>query len=173
MPALSLSTSPRVKPAHPMTSSQVDKREWVLAAPFRAHVVHLVENAQVPWPIVAYQAGVPLATLRTLLFGRGGKARTKITKQAATRLLELHVDDLSWMRISQVSSERAGARIRRLRGLHITWDHICEFLHLDQGTCQAIARGEDTWCSVMVDILAQCACEVAGFDSWDDLGARS
>ena len=169
MSGLTIAPSQRVDPA----ATVVETMDWVLAAPFRAHVTHLMETAQVPWPAVAYQAGVPLATMRTLLFGRGGKVRPRISKQSAQLLIELRMEDLRWMRVSQVSAERAGARIRLLRGRHISWEKISAFLSIDEATCQAIAHQERTSCSVLTDILAQSACEAAGFHPWEDLGGRS
>lgn len=156
--------------APPPVGMLVDGPQWVLAAPFRAHVVHLMETAQVPWPVVAYQAGVPLATLHTLLFGRHGKLRTKITHYAATQLIELRTEDLAWMRNSQVSAENTGTRIRLLRSHLITWAQIADALVLSEETCQAIARGERTSCSVMVEVLAQSACAAIGLDPWDEVG---
>ena len=140
----------------------------VLAAPFRAHVTHLISTAQVPWPLVAYQAGVPLATLRTLLFGRSGRIRPKIDYETATRLITVQPQDLAWMRHAQISTERTSSRIRLLRGRHAAWEEISRFLCLDVPTCQAIARGERTSCSIMTDILAQMACDVMGFQ-WDEV----
>ncbi|MCL2471596.1 MAG: hypothetical protein FWF25_07635 [Propionibacteriaceae bacterium] len=131
-----------------------------------------METAQVPWPIVAYQAGVPLATLRTLLFGRHGKARIKITHQAATQLIDVRTEDLRWMRHSQISAERTGTRIRLLRSRHMSWEQIAEFLDIDISFCQSLARNERTCCSVMVDILAQSACETIGLSRWDDIDAQ-
>ncbi len=145
--------------------------DWVLAAPFRAHVTHLMAAAQVPWPVVAYQAGVPLATLRTLLFGRKGKPRQKIARQAAARLIELRPEDLAWMRLAQVGAGAAGTRIRLLRGHGLGWDRIADFLSLSRTDCQAIARGERTSCSAMVDILAQSACEDLDLHPWEERAA--
>jgi len=144
-----------------------DRPNWVLAAPFRAHVSQLMEVAQVPWQVIAYRAGVPLATLRTLLFGRHGKVRTKITQESAEQLIGLGADDLAWMRMAQTSAEGAGARIRLLRSRDISWQQIAELLALDKDTCQAIARGERTSCSIMVDILTQSACDAFGLDPSD------
>ncbi|MCL2735736.1 MAG: hypothetical protein FWD75_03770 [Propionibacteriaceae bacterium] len=159
-PSASTSTVRSAQPVH-------QDGRWVLAAPFRAHVVHLMNNAQVPWPAIAYQSGVPQATLRTLLFGRNGKARTKIAHHAASQLIALRPEDLRWMRVSQVSAGRAAARIRILRGRGIPWEQISAYLHLDVETCGAMARGERTSCSAMVDILAQAACESIGIHSWE------
>jgi len=150
-------------------TAPVSKPEWVLAAPFRAHVSQLMESAQVPWQAIAFQSGVPLATLRTLLFGRHGKVRMKINQTAAAQLIGIGADDLAWMRRSQTSAENAGTRIRLLRSHQIPWLQIAELLTIDMGTCQDIARGERTSCSVMVDILAQSACDAFGLDPWEDI----
>ena len=144
-----------------------DNANWVLAAPFRAHVNHLMEAAQVPWPIIAHKAGVPVPTLRTLLFGRHGKVRSKISYQAASRLIALRPDDLVWLRTSQISAERAGARIRQLRGHQMSWKDIADWLFMDVATCQAIARCEQTYCSIMVEVLAQSACHANGMMTWE------
>ncbi|MDR2975115.1 MAG: hypothetical protein LBV00_10480 [Propionibacteriaceae bacterium] len=141
-----------------------ERPKWVLAAPFRAHVNHLMSTAQVPWPAIAYQAGLPPATLRTLLFGRNGKIRTKITQQAATRLIELRPEDLSWMRRAQVPADTAGMRIRLMRSHGLTWERIAGLLNLDHDQCQAIARGERSSCSAVVGILAQVGCEAIGVE---------
>ena len=180
MPTLTMSPPDRTTQHRTTTRRLTGRRapdeaanpEWVLAAPFRAHVTHLMETAQVPWPIVAYQAGVPLATLRTLLFGRHGKARIKITHQAATQLIDVRTEDLRWMRHSQISAERTGTRIRLLRSRHMSWEQIAEFLDIDISFCQSLARNERTCCSVMVDILAQSACETIGLSRWDDIDAQ-
>ncbi|MDR0489094.1 MAG: hypothetical protein LBG99_06845 [Propionibacteriaceae bacterium] len=142
--------------------------QWVPAAPFRAHVSHLVTTAQIPWPVVAHKAGVSLGTLRTLLYGRNGRVRPKISIIAARSLIELRMEDLRWMRGAQMSAEKAGMRIRRLRSLGITWEKIAHYLTVDVCACQELARGERTSCSVMVDVLSQCACSEAGLPSWQD-----
>ncbi|MDR0284757.1 MAG: hypothetical protein LBI33_07690 [Propionibacteriaceae bacterium] len=144
--------------------------DWVLAAPFRAHVTYLMSNAHVPWPVIAHQASIPLATLRTLLFGRGGRSRAKITRDAATRLIGVGLDDLRWMLGAQVSAGPAGARIRLLRGHHAPWANLARYLGISVATCQGYARGEYTSCSVMFDILTQTACEAMDIIPWDEWG---
>jgi len=151
-----------------IANATIDKNEWVLAAPFRAHVIHLIETAQVPWPVVAYQAGVSLGTLRTLLFGRHGKARSKIAQESASRLIELRTDDLSWMRSASVSSRNLATRIRMLRSRHVAWGRIAAFLGVSEEICQEFARGERCSCTVLVDVLAQSACELIGLSPWEE-----
>ncbi|MDR2929673.1 MAG: hypothetical protein LBV06_02015 [Propionibacteriaceae bacterium] len=155
-----MSDAPTASTASPTpAATTTGQPNLVLAAPFRAHVTHLMQTAQVPWPAVAYQAGVPAATVRTLVLGRNGRLRSKIDYQWAVRLLELRTEDLSWMRRCHISAERSGARIRLLRGDGASWEVIGEALSLPVEDCQALARGERTSCSTLVDILAQSACQ--------------
>ena len=157
---------PTVSPARPLPASaarewgDLDDNSWVLAAPFRAHVAHLMTTTHIPWPIIAYQANVPLATIRTLLFGRDGRARPKIIRSAARRILNLTAEDFRWVRVHQVSAAETGARIRRLRARGVGWEGLSGFLGIDVSTCQAIAHGQHEMCSVMVSALARAACEL-------------
>ena len=161
------------RPTTPTSGPNTTDQDWVPAGPFRAYALHLADAAAVPWPVVAYQAGLPVATLRTLIYGRNGKPRTKITRQTANQLLNLTTADLSYLRVNQVEASGAGARIRILRGRNTAWDRIARYLRLDIRTCQAIAKGHKTACSVMVDILAHTACEIIGLNPWEILDAPS
>ncbi len=124
----------RIQPTGPNT-------QWVLAAPFRAHVSHLIGNAQVPWPVVAYQAGVPRGALRTLLYGRHGKLRGKISHGVAQRLLDLRLADLSRLRATQTMAEPTSERIRLLRARGVTWERISQFSGLTPADCQRLGNG--------------------------------
>lgn len=149
------------------------RSDWVNAAPFRAHVVHLMNNAQVPWPVVAYQAGVPRAAVRTLLFGRNGHIRPKIAYRVGESLLALRPDDLAWLRTGQIDATRTGRHLRALRAYRLTWTQISHLVQLDQATCQAIAAGHQPWCAALTDVLAQCACEQAGLTPDSDIRANA
>ena len=152
--------------AHPSSAQSrprlptIDDDTWVIAAPFRAHVAHLMRATSLPWPVIAHQANVPLATIRTPLYGRGGRLRPKIIRSSARRLINLRAEDLTWVRVVQVSAEETGSRIRRLRAKGVNWSTLGGFLGLDVGTCQAIAQGRQQTCSAMVSILARVACEL-------------
>ncbi|MCL1907632.1 MAG: hypothetical protein FWG08_06970 [Propionibacteriaceae bacterium] len=159
---------PTTLATRPSTPALAPSQEWVIAAPFRAHVSHLIHNAEVPWPVIAYQAGVPQGVLRTLLFGRQGKLRPKIPQDVALRLVSLRPQDLVWMRVTQVRAERTGTRIRNLRTANKTWPDIAQFLHIDMESCRAIAHGQQSYVSVMVEVLAHCACGQVGLASWED-----
>ncbi len=139
---------------------------WVLAAPFRAHVSHLIGNAQVPWPVVAYQAGVPLGTLRTLLFGRHGRPRGKITHEVAQRLFDLRLSDLARLRVAQTRAEPTSERIRSLRDKGATWEQIGAFSGLTPADCQSLGNGTRPYCSVATEILVHTACEEFGLTPW-------
>ena len=151
-----------------MSTATSERRDWVPAAPFRAHVHRLMRQSGVPWPVVAFLAGTPLATVRTLVIGRGGKLRPRVHRHAAQQLIRLRENDLRRTRLDQVPAEPTGERIRLLRARGVSWAAIAQHLQLTQTTCQEIAQGRRTSCSVMVEILSSTACELAGILPWED-----
>ena len=60
---------------------------WVTAAPFRAHVRHLMEVSGLPLPAIAARAGVSRPLVEHLLFGRRGRHVRRISPHSAQRLL--------------------------------------------------------------------------------------
>ncbi len=107
-----------------------------------------------------------MGTLRTLLFGRQGRLRSKISHGTARRLFEVRLDDLARLRLSQTSAQSTGERLRRLRRWGVDWAQISAFIGLDQTDCQRLASGTPACCSVMTAILVQSACEHFGLESW-------
>lgn len=68
---------------------------WVLAAPFRAHVRRLLDQTGLPWPVIALTADLPPSLVRSLLFGRDGRLRSRLPASAARRLLSLDAERLA------------------------------------------------------------------------------
>lgn len=92
---------------------------WVQAAPFRAHVRHLLDTTGLPWPVVALEAGVPPALVHHLLFGRRGRRMTRIPPQSAVALLRLDAVSLLGTAARWVPAGPTAARVADLlsRGL--------------------------------------------------------
>jgi hypothetical protein len=63
---------------------------WVPAAPFRAHLRHLLDLTGLPWPVVALKAGVPPRLVRRLLFVDQGRRLPKLPRESAMRLITLN-----------------------------------------------------------------------------------
>ena len=89
---------------------------WVLAAPFRAHVLHSVEAAGIPWPAFAIETGIPVQAIRSLLFGRQGRPLKRLTPRLAARLLRVQPADLHGLHrtyvCADVTAHRLGALLR-------------------------------------------------------------
>ena len=71
-----------------MTAS-LGQHDWVLAAPFRAHLHHLRVSTGLPWEVLASAAGVSPALVRHLVFGNNGRFARRISPLTARRLAEL------------------------------------------------------------------------------------
>lgn len=67
----------------------VDPGTWVEAAPFRAHLRHLIDTTGQPLPVVAEMARISLPDARRLLHGRRGRPVRRISPQTASRLFWL------------------------------------------------------------------------------------
>lgn len=68
---------------------------WVTAAPFRAHLCHLVNETGLPWRVLAGEAALPDRVVRSLLHGRAGRPLRRIAPHYARRLLRLDASTLS------------------------------------------------------------------------------
>ncbi|MDR0959854.1 MAG: hypothetical protein LBM23_05785 [Propionibacteriaceae bacterium] len=132
---------------------------WVVAAPFRSHVHHLMDAADVPWQVVAVAADVPPRAIRTLLFGRRGRARPKLQRLIAGRLFDLRAGELRALRREVVSAAPVAADLRLLRQAGLTWERLSEAVALDPFTCRRLANGQLGHCQAMTALLARAARE--------------
>ncbi|MGO1972916.1 MAG: hypothetical protein ACTH2Q_08140 [Propionibacteriaceae bacterium] len=64
----------------------IDPGTWVEAAPFRAHLHHLMDTTGQTWQVVAEVARISLPDAHRLLHGRRGRPVRRISPQTASRL---------------------------------------------------------------------------------------
>ena len=88
---------------------------WVDAAPFRAHLKHLMAVGRLEVPEVAVVLGLSTRAVQHLLEGRGGRAVRRISPQTARRLLVVRADDVRGLRWCLTPSTAALASWHRLR----------------------------------------------------------
>ena len=69
--------------------------DWVLAAPFRAHLRQVQAATGRPWDALAAAAGVSPKLVRHLVFGRDGRHPRRISPLTARRLLRLTPEGLA------------------------------------------------------------------------------
>ena len=65
------------------------RHDWVLAAPFRAHLNQLRTTTGLPWEVLARAAGVSPTLVRHLVLGNNGRFARRISPLTARRLAEL------------------------------------------------------------------------------------
>ncbi|MDR1807524.1 MAG: hypothetical protein LBR33_06385 [Propionibacteriaceae bacterium] len=129
----------------------------VPAAPFRAYVLHLLEASEVPWRVLAQEAGVPAAALRTLVTGRDGAFRPRLDRTIAQRLLAVTPGRLRSLHAATVPSTRAQQRIAELRRRGLDGPAIGRLLGVDADTLRRIEEGFQSTCSLLVDARARAA----------------
>jgi lambda repressor-like predicted transcriptional regulator len=86
-----------------------DYGPWVDAAPFRAHVRHLMADSGVAWRTIAVLADVPSQSVDHLLRGRNGRPVPRLHPLIAERLFHLTkaaVDDSANRRIHAGRTQR-------------------------------------------------------------------
>lgn len=86
----------------------IDPGSWVEAAPFRAHLRHLMEASGQPWQVVAKVARISLPDAHRLLHGRHGRPVRRISPQTASRLF--------WVDRRQLQEPGALPTTRLVRG---------------------------------------------------------
>jgi hypothetical protein len=130
---------------------------WVSAAPFRYHVQHLMASTGVPWQVIAVAADLPQQQVRTLLFGRDGHRRPRLSPYAARRLLALDVAQLRRLQICDLPIHFVTDSARALLADGVSLDEIAEWLDLDLHSTRRVVSGLGG-CSQTMDIMLRLAC---------------
>jgi hypothetical protein len=144
-----------------MNHSPVLPTQWVAAAPFRYHVQHLIAATGVPWQMVAIAAELPQQQLRTLLYGRDGRRRPRLSPYAARRLLAVTREQLSAMRIQRAPASLVRGNLAALLHDGVTIEALATWLDLDVGTVAKLADGAGT-CTVVTGAMVRLACVERG-----------
>ncbi|MFV0450867.1 MAG: hypothetical protein ACK5LS_01280 [Propioniciclava sp.] len=87
---------------------------WVDAAPFRAHVHHLVTTTGIRWTVIAVVANVPPGLMSRLLFAQGGPPLRRLPLDCARRLVAITPDLLTRLRRASMPAAPTHGRLREL-----------------------------------------------------------
>ena len=134
---------------------------WVSAAPFRYHVHHLMAATGVPWQVIAVAADLPQQQVRTLLFGRGGRRRSRLSPYAARRLLALDVAQLRRLQVLDLPVHFVTDSARALLADGVSLSEIAAWLNLDLHSAKRVVAGVGG-CSQTMDIMLRLACVQRG-----------
>lgn len=130
---------------------------WVAAAPFRYYVHHLVGATGLPWQVIAAVAGLPQQQVRTLLFGRGGRLRPRLSPYAARRLIALDPVRLRRLKVHDSLIPLATDMARALRADGMGLTELAERVGVDSGTMSHLLEGGGL-CSRATDIMLRLTC---------------
>lgn len=130
---------------------------WVDAAPFRAHVRHAMNVADVPWPAVAVAAGVSVPAVRALLGGRAGRPQARVEPRLAARLLRVDAGELIAMRSARVPSALTAERLRHLLADGVDPLRMARWCQIAPDELTALVDGDATSCSRLTEALVLAA----------------
>ncbi len=135
--------------------------QWVSAAPFRYHVQHLVAATGVPWQVVAIVAQLSQQQVRTLLFGRDGRRRPRLSPYAARRLFAVTRDQLQAMRTERVPAAFVRENLSALLSHGLAVEQLADWLSLEPETVELLEAGRVD-CSLVTCAMLRLACVERG-----------
>lgn len=143
---------------HAGADSQSDAGHgWVFASHLSRHVRHLADATGTPWRVLAHLAGVPSSTVATMV--TPGRPRARIRTRDAQRLLRLTPETVWSAEHTMVAAAATVNRIQALRQAGHPHRRIADYLNLSDQELRPLAAGEQNWCTLMVKLRAQAACE--------------
>jgi len=130
--------------------------DWVLAAPFRAHLRHLQAATGLPWGVLARAAGVSPSLVQHLVLGRNGRHQRRISRASARRLIALDRAALARLGLDWVPANRTRQQVRRLLADGADPDRLAAWCRLTKREFLGLARASR--CSRLVALLVDAAC---------------
>lgn len=146
---------------------------WVDAAPFRAHVAHLMANGPLGIDAVALLAGVHTKAVARLMAGRdtGRSAVRRIDPELARSLLRVRSSDVRALRCRLVGAQTVMGRARLLRSSGWSESRLAATLGVDRPWLAGLLEGSATMCTALVAVRAAAAVLSVGAAGSQELGA--
>jgi hypothetical protein len=154
------------------TFSPLPAGTWVAAAPFRAHVRHLLEATGLPWRVVAVHADAPERMVASLLFGRGDRPLRRIPPDVARRLLSVRISALAALATQSVPVTLARSALTLLRQSGASLSAISHDVGVDAGDLTRILAPNTRFTTRRIELLLACAAVERGVAAWSDDGER-
>jgi len=139
--------------------------DWVLAAPFRAHLRHLQAATGLPWGVLARAAGVSPSLVQHLVLGRYGRHPRRISPDSARRLIAVDRVALAGLGLEWVPADRTRRQVRGLLADGTDPDRLAAWCRLSRPELLGLTGAAR--CSRLVALLVDAACPphlVAGVD---------
>ena len=123
---------------------------WVDAAPFRAHLKHLMAVGRLEAAEVAVVLGLSTRAVQHLLEGRSGRVVRRISPQTARRLLVVRADDVRGLRWCLTPATAARASWQRLRASGWSAEEVAS--RVGFGLDELRALGHGTHCNRLLAV---------------------
>lgn len=130
--------------------------DWVLAAPFRAHLQHLQAATGLPWAVLARTAGVSPSLVRHLVIGRLGRRPRRVSLESATRLLALSPAVLARLAQDRVPAGPTAHQVRQLLATGTDPDALASWCRLSRTELLALTTARS--CTRLIALLVDSAC---------------
>ena len=140
-----------------------DYGPWVDAAPFRAHIRHLMGETGLAWRTIAVLADVPSQSVDHLLRGRNGRSVPRLHPMIAERLFHLTRDAVADASVRQIHAGRTQTLLQYLAGRGWVIGDIARRTHVPEAQLAAIAAGGEAACSQLVAATVKAAAQAL----WD------
>ena len=127
---------------------------WVEAAPFRAHLRHLMSVGQMSSSAVAVLAGISPRCAHRLLHGRGGRPLKRIAPDSARKLLSITTGEARAVRSRLVPARATGEHLSQLRAAGWSDDDLAKLLGVGDATIAALFSDGDGSCTQLMALRA-------------------
>lgn len=148
------------------TETDGDGVVWVDAAPFRAHLAHVMAVGDMSVDVVAAMTGVSLRAARHLLRGRGGRPVRRISAETGRRLLRITSFDARTVRQRLVSSRGAVMQLGEIRTTGLPLIEVARRSGIDEDLLVELVEGRRDVCSPL--LAAQVAALHTALDAGPD-----
>jgi plasmid maintenance system antidote protein VapI len=147
---------------------------WVEAAPFRAHVAHLMAAAELSIGTLALLTGVQPKALARLMAGRdsGRPLVGKISQDMARQLLQVCSSDVRGLRCRFVAAEVVTRRLRMLQQAGWSETRLATALGVDHRSLTALLDGSANRCTALVALRTAAAVRTIGLAGSEGQGER-
>lgn len=141
---------------------------WVDAAPFRAHLRHVMRVGEMSVEVVAAMTGVPVRAARHLLHGRRGRPARQISAETGRRLLRVTSFDARTVRQRLVSARGVAQQLGEIQRSGHPLTEVAAQTGIDLELLRELIEGRREVCSPL--IAAQVTAVHIALDLGDDLG---
>lgn len=136
------------------TETPVVAGPWVQAAPFRAHLRHLMTAGQMSSSTVAILAGISPRCAYRLLHGRGGRPLKRISPESARKLLLVTTAEARAVRVRPVPAHTTVQHLGWLRAAGWSDGDLAVMLGVGQGTVASLISEGHGSCTQLMALRA-------------------